>query len=95
MYTYLHAHTCMILHTQVCTDELVHIYVRTSVHTACISTCKYEHLRVKELNGHDTDEVCINIYTVWTGKMQFSVFVCIKNCILGTVERLGGAKLCL
>ena len=32
-YTYLHTHTCMISHTQECTDELPHTYVYTSVYT--------------------------------------------------------------
>ena len=34
-------HTCMISHTQECTDELPHIYVHTSVYTAYTSTCSY------------------------------------------------------
>ena len=94
-YTNLHTHTCS--HTQVCTYELLQTYVRTSVHRAYTATCKYIDLYMclmKEQNGHNI--------VVWTGMMQ----IMFKNCILmksaeddnnkiGTVERLGGARMCM
>ena len=69
-------------HGVVCTDERVHTYIRTSVYTAHTSTRKYKHLctsLITEQNEHNIGEVCINIYTSWTGMMQILYIKKYKN----------------
>ena len=53
-YRYLHTRTCIISRTQVCTDELVHTYVRTSVYAAYRLTCKYNHLYLSLIKERKT-----------------------------------------
>ena len=69
VYTYLPTRTCMISHTQICTDELVHTCTHIYA-TAYTSTRKYQHLYmclIKEQDEHNIGEVCINIREIERG----------------------------
>ena len=69
------------IHRQLCTDELIHVHVHTSVYTAYrfyVQICKHLYMSViKEQNERNIGKVCVSVYTVWTyrniGEMCISI----------------------